>query len=208
MKGDNVMNNKLFKKVLATVLAATLLAMPIVAGATDQEATSVVDETIKDAAPVSIGGTVITSDVAGAFQIPASSALVGVAVRQASATIKANLGMAGNEKPFVRAYAITAAKSPAVFASFNGAAAGLGGVVLGALNIDFGKMTAGKFSDLPAGASVPTTVGVKNANGRTLAVVKVLPGGATEILQDTDTNPNTVTFPITGGLAAYAVIAY
>ena len=204
------MNNKLFKKVLATVLAATLLAMPIVAGATDQQeaATSAAAEEIKDAAPVSVGGTVITSDVAGAFSIPASSALAGVAVRQASATIKADLGMAGNEKPFVRAYAITAAKSPAVFASFNGAAASVGATVLGALNIDFGKMTAGKFSDLPAGASVPTTVGVKNANGRTLAVVKVLPGGATEILQDTDTNPNTVTFPITGGLAAYAVIAY
>ena len=50
--------------------------------------------------------------------------------------------------------------------------------------------------------------GVANAGGRTLAVVKVLPGGAFEILQDSDEYPLTVTFPIIGGLASYAVIAY
>jgi hypothetical protein len=55
---------------------------------------------------------------------------------------------------------------------------------------------------------IPATLGVANAGGRTLAVVKVLPGGASEILPDTDENALTVTFPISGGLSAYAVIAY
>ena len=203
------MNNKLIKKVLATMLAATLMVTPIVAGATDNSTPSEpVNEAVTDVAPVSVGGTVITSDVAGAFSIPKTAPIVGFAVRQSAATLKSAAGLAANEKVFVRVYEIKPAKSPAADASFNGAAAALGATVIDAINVDLGKMTAGKFSDLAAGVSAPATVGVKNANGRTLAVVKVLPGGATEVLQDQDQNPNTVTFTITGGLAAYAIIAY
>ncbi len=201
--------NRLFKKVLATALAATLLAMPMVAGATDQPtpaATPFVEVT--ESAPISVGGQVIKSDVSGAFSIPKNAQISGVVVRQSSDTIKAAAGLGKNEKPFVTAYEITAKSSPKAYASFNGAAASVGATVLDALNIDLGKVAGGKVSDLPAGVSVPTTVGVKNPGGKTLAVAKVLPGGATEIIPDTDDNPNTVTFPITGGPAAYAIIAY
>lgn len=166
------------------------------------------EEVVSATKPVVIAGTTLKSDVAGAIALPKTAAIAGVVLRQASNTIKAAAGLASNEAPYVKAYEITAKKSPAAYASFNAAAAAAGATVLDAVNIDLGKMAGGKFSDLPAGVTVPTTIAVKNAGGRTLAVVKVLPGGATEILQDTDDNPNTVTFPITGGLAAYAVIAY
>ena len=211
------MNTKLVKRMLAATLAATFMfATVVTAGATTQSSegsssgssTPAVASIAQETSVISVGGAVIKSQINGSYYIAPASPLAGVAIRQGAATIKANLGLAGNQTPFVRAYEITAAKSPAAWSSFQAAANGLGAVVLGAINIDFGAMTAGKFSSLPATAQVPTTIGVKNANGRTLAVVKVLPGGATEVLQDTDDNPNTVTFNIGGGLAAYAVIAY
>lgn len=221
------------KKVLATMLAATLMVASVitVSAAPTTDSSAPAQEEVKPApapaaaqsstpsdpfqevvvpatTPVVIAGTTLKSDVAGSIAIPKASSIAGVVVREAASTIKTSVGLGKNEAPYITAYGLTPKKSPAVFASFNGAAASVGATVLDAVNIDFGKMTGGKFSDLPAGVSVPTTIAVKNAGGRTLAVVKVLPGGATEILKDTDDNPNTVTFPITGGLAAYAVIAY
>ncbi len=209
------MNTKLVKRMLAATLAATLMVAPIItAGATTSEP-FVHDDTVSQetaaveaTSTVNVGGTVIKTLLNGSYNLKGAKTIAGVAIRQTAPTIKANLGLAANETPFVRVYLITAKKSPAAFASFNGAAASVGATVLEAVNVDFGKMTGGRFSNLPADASVPATIGVKNANGRTLAVVKVLPGGATEILADQDDNPNTVTFNITGGLAAYAVIAY
>ena len=212
----------IIKKVLATMLAATLLAMPIVAGATDQatpapaqtpattttETAAPQQELVTKAAPVTVGGTVIKSDVAGAFAIPATAPVSGVALRKANDTIKAENGLAKNEKAFLTAYELTAKGSPLVYASFQAAAASVGGTVIDGLNIDFGKMTGGKFTDLPATYSAPVTVGVKNPGGKTLAAVKVVPGGESTVYQDMDENPNTITFPISGGSAGYAVIAY
>ncbi len=221
----------IIKKVLATMLATTLMAASVISASAatpttkssepaKEEVKTVVEtksepqtedpfeEVVSATKPVVIAGTTLKSDVAGSVALPKTAAIAGVVLRQASNTIKAAAGLASNEAPYVKAYEITAKKSPAAYASFNAAAAAAGATVLDAVNIDLGKMAGGKFSDLPAGVTVPTTIAVKNAGGRTLAVVKVLPGGATEILQDTDDNPNTVTFPITGGLAAYAVIAY
>lgn len=201
------MSMKMVKKFIAVTMAATLMVAPAITASAATETSAPVEATteVKAESTVNVAGTVLKSQTAGAYSV---KTLAGLAVREAPATIKAAAGMAANETPFVRAYDITAKKSPAAFASFDAAAGAVGATVLGALNIDLGKMAAGKFSDLPAGVAATTTVGVKNANGRTLAIVKVLPGGATEIIQDTDDNPNTVTFPITGGLAAYAVIAY
>ncbi len=207
------MNTKLVKKLLAATLAATLMVAPVItagAASTTKEwephsdaSSSTSSSSASTTSTVNAGGTVLTTGVNGSYSV---KILAGVAVRQQASTIKANLGLAGT--PYVRAYDITAAKSPAAFASINGAAASVGAVVLGAVNIDFGQMVGGKFQGLAQDATVPTTIGVRNANGRKLAVVKVLPGGATQILEDTDENPNTVTFPLGGGLAAYAIIAY
>lgn len=218
------MNMKLVKRIIAATLAATLMIAPaITAGAatdtgsgaatqttggttTTQTTATVVNPNVSSESTVAVGGVVLKSQVAGAYAV---RSLAGVAIRQSAATIKTAAGLAANETPFVRAYDITAKNSPAAFASINAAAASVGGTVIGAINIDLGKLTAGKFSQLSADVAVPTTVGVKNPPaGKTLAVVKVLPGGAFEVLQDADDNAYTVTFNITGGLAAYAVIAY
>lgn len=211
------MNMKFVKRMLAATLAATLMVAPALtvgaASTTDsskeeKNSSSTTEAVVvTDALPsstVSVGGTVLKSQVNGAYAV---KTFAGVAVRQGADAIKSAAGLGKNETPFVRVYDITAKNSPKVFDSFNGAAAAAGGKVLGAINFDLGKMTAGKFSDLSADVSVPVTIGVKNANGRTLSVIKVVPGGATTILTDTDDNPNTVTVPVTGGLAAYAIMA-
>ena len=207
------MNMKLAKKFLTVTLAAVMVVMPITAAAATTESSSsssssstttteaVVNTDV--ASTSSVAG--ITTGVAGAYSV---KTLSGVAVRQSAAGIKSAYGLAANQTPFVRVYDITAKNSPAAFASINAAAASIGATVLGAINIDFGVLTDGKFSQLSADVVVPFTTGVANAGGRTLAVVKVLPGGAFEILEDTDTNANTVTVNMTGGLAAYAVVAY
>ncbi|MBP3197877.1 MAG: hypothetical protein J6N21_12845 [Butyrivibrio sp.] len=208
------MNNRVVKKVLATMLAATLLTMPIVAGATDQAEpaqTQEQKETITPAAtPINAGGTVIKSDVPGAYSVgkTGSSGVTGFVVRQSTSALAQAAGLAKNEKPFVSAYDINAKKSPAAFASFQGAAAATGGTVMGGINVNLAKIAGGKLSELPAGTSVPATFAVSNKGGKTLAVAKVLPGGATEILKDQDDNPNTVTVPITAGPAAYGIIGY
>ena len=44
--------------------------------------------------------------------------------------------------------------------------------------------------------------------GYAYAMICVRPGGAVEILLDQDLDPNTVTFATTGGLGAYALVAY
>ena len=71
-------------------------------------------------------------------------------------------------------------------------------------------MSGGKFTTLSDG-SVAMTTGIPTKNfdaNKTYAAVKVSAGGATEILKDQDTNPHTVTFPVSAGLHAYAIIAY
>ena len=220
------MSMRFIKKFLAVTLAASLMVAPAVtagAASTDSSSSSESESTSEDsssssdsssaaeAVAVTTTSTVSgvgTSTVAGAYSV---NTLAGVAIRESAAAIAAEAGLSANEKAYVRAYDITAKKSPAAFASINAAAASVGGTVIGAVNIDLGKLSGGKFAQLAAGVSVPTTIGIPGGKvdaSKTYAVVKVLPGGATEILADQDTNPNTVTFNITGGLAAYAVIAY
>lgn len=152
---------------------------------------------------VSVGGIVIKSQISGAYSV---KGFQGFAVRMGADAIRALAGISGT--PFVRVSDITSKGNPAYFATINAAAASVGATVLGAISVDLGQMNGGKFTSLPNTVSVPATLGVAAAGGRTLAVVKVLPGGAFEILQDSDEVAVTVTFHITGGYAAYAVIAY
>ena len=218
------MNVKTVKKLLIAALAAILLVVLIFTACATTEPAS---PPLLNAAPgdgeqaketglsedvfgsaevtstVSVGGVLIKSQISGAYSV---KGFAGFAVRMGSDAIKGLAGISGT--PYVRAYDITAKKNAAIFASINGEAASVGATVLGAISVELGQMSGGKFSTLPPQVVVPATIGVAQAGGRTLAVVKVLPGGATEILQDTDENSMTVTFPITGGLASYAVIAY
>lgn len=160
-------------------------------------------ETAEATSTVSVGGVVIRSQISGSYSV---TGFQGFAVRSDANTIRALAGIAGT--PFVRVFDATANNNSAAFATLNAAAASAGATVLGAISVNLGQMNGGKFSSLPDTVSVPATLGVAAAGGRTLAVVKIQPGGAFDILQDDDEIAVTVTFHITGGLAVYGVIAY
>lgn len=212
------MNMKLVKKFLTVTLAAAMFVMPITAAAATTDSSEApatrYDAPVTTEAVATVNTS--TSSVAGVGATQVAGVYIlntikGIAVRANDATISAaGANLAAGEKAFVKAYELTAKSSPAVFASFQGAANSVGGVVVAALNIDFGKLAGKNFSRLAAGVTAPVTIGVPaNAPaGKTLAIVKVAPGGATEILPDQDTNPATVSFNITGGLYGYAIIAY
>ena len=228
------MNTKMEKKLLIALLSVILMIVPVVAScanpgpdpksetetesgsepegdlitAPEQSEKPVTDplpleQTAEATSTVSVGGVVIRSQIAGAYSV---KGFQGFAVRMGADAIRALAGIAGT--PFVRVSDITAKGNPTEFASINARAASEGATVLGAISVDLGQMNGGKFTSLPNLVSVPATLGVAAAGGRTLAVVKVLPGGSTELLSDSDEVAVTVTFNITGGSAAYAVIAY
>ncbi|MBQ7699063.1 MAG: hypothetical protein IJT49_01825 [Clostridia bacterium] len=159
--------------------------------------------TAESTSTISVGGVVIRSQISGSYSV---TGFQGFAVRMDADAIRALAGISGT--PFVRVSDATANNNSAAFAVLNAAAASQGATVLGAIRVDLGQMNGGRFSSLPTTVSVPATLGVAAAGGRKLAVVKVQPGGAFNILLDDDEIAMTVTFHITGGLAVYGVIAY
>lgn len=213
------MTMKFIKKMLAVTLAATMMVAPALtvcattepsapASSTTAEAPNPFKEAVSATTPQRLGGQTLKSDVPGAIVVPAKSNLQGMVLRQSAATIAAAGGLGKGERPNFTAYVLSRAKSKAVYASIDGAAASMGATVLDAFNANLAKTGNGKRTNLSADVEVPMTIGVKNANGRTLALVKVVGGGQTTVLQDQDDNPDTITAPISGGDAAYAVIAY
>ncbi|MBO6242109.1 MAG: hypothetical protein J6O61_14990 [Butyrivibrio sp.] len=208
------MNMKLAKKVLAVTMAASMIVMPLTVGATDSAESSSSDTTVTAAqagdvattSQVVVGGQVVKNELPGAFQIATSSPISGVAIRQSADTIKASAGLASNQTPFTRVYSLDPKKSAAVYASFNAATATYGGTVVAAINSDLGALTGGKFASLPEGVTVPVTLGIKNFDANaTYYIVKVSKGGVIEKIPVTVENGK-ITFEITGGLAAYALV--
>ena len=214
------MHTKSIVKLLIAILVVTLMIVPILTSCENNETEPIVklepedspkNETASSSAyevaeatsTVSVGGVVIKSQISGAYSV---KGFQGFAVRMGADSIRALAGIAGT--PFVRVSDITSKNNPAAFATINAAAASVGATVLGAISVNLGQMNGGKFTSLPNTVSVPATLGVAAAGGRTLAIVKVLPGGAFEIIPDSDEVAVTITFDIIGGYAAYAVIAY
>ncbi len=164
----------------------------------------------------SVASVPATSSVAGvASSLPGvylATNVRGTAITTGLSSISDGYGLANGEKPYARIYNMDAKKSYLAQACIDNAAASMGAVAGPAINVEIGKMASGKFSLLPAeGAVISLKVGVPKSfaqSDKTFAVVAVRPGGVVTILQDTDTNPDTVTFDTTAGQAVYALIKY
>ncbi len=153
-------------------------------------------------------GTVKTS-VAGAYL---ATNVNGSIVATAEADIAKNYGLADNEKVYGKFSDFSAKKSPLAKAAMDAAVAEQKAVAGPMLNIEFGKMSAGKYTQLPSdGAAIRIVLGIpknfKQAD-KTYAVICVRAGGAYTVLKDLDNDANTVTFDTTGGAGVYAVIKY
>lgn len=208
------MSIKTFKRILAVTMAASMLAMPLTVGATDSADSTRSDSSVtrqeaasvQTTSEVSVNDSVVQNELPGIFEITASPAVSGIAVRGTAAQIKQKAGLAGNESPIVRAYSVERKKSPAVYKSFDAAASIVGGKLVGGINVDLGKVAEGKYSKLPREVSVPATIGIKNYDPKlNYYVAKVVSGGAIELIPVT-VEKGMATVDITGGLAGYGLI--
>lgn len=214
------MRVSIIKRVLATTLAIALVAAPVVSanaatGTNTSSSSSVASKAAKDGGASSVAEIPATSSVAGVTTsvsgVYLASKVNGTAITTPMANIAAGYGLASNEKAYAKFSNLDAKKSNLAMACINAAAASQNAEVGPCVNIELGKMTAGKYSLLPsAGAAIRIAIGVPAnfANGKTLAMVCVREGGVVSILPDLDTNPNTITFDTTGGAGAYAIIGY
>ncbi len=219
---------KLLKKLLTTALVVSLVAAPLcvsassgmgntppggVVGPSSEESEPTVSAEnaveIPTTSSVTVGGKVLKTQIKGAYL---SEAFPGTVVNTPSASIAAGYGLEPGAAPYARVYDISASNSPAAYASINAAAQAVGGRVIASVNLELGKVLGGKFSLLSQeGPAIALTFGIPKAAidpGQSYAMVCVRLGGAVQILPDLDADPSTVTFETTGGLGAYAMIAY
>lgn len=215
------------KKILAATLAATMVmssAMTVSAcgdyyGSSSSSSTTTTSEPAPAPSPISsqpgtvqsanasikVAGVAVKTSIGGAY---AAKSVQGVAVTTSLDTVKANLGLTGSQKPAITIYDTDPKKSPAALASINAAAEALGGEVLTSLNINLGAKENGKWVTLSNGGVALATGLPKGADTtKTYCAILVQPGGVVTILEDQDTNPNTVTFEVKAGIGTYAIVA-
>ena len=217
---ERMMKASIIKKMLTGALALSLVMAPAMsagaASSTVPSEESSSSESTSSEASTPVAEIPASSTVAGTVTTTSGTYLAksvsGSAVATSVANIAAGYGLASNETPYAKFSDMDPKKSTLAKAAIDQAALSQGAEVGPMLNIEFGKMTAGKYSLLPSdGAEIRVALGVpkKFADaGKTFAVVRVQAGGVVSILPDVDDNPNTVTFDTTGGAAAYAIIKY
>lgn len=170
-------------------------------------APSRVEEAPKIPSTSSVGG--VKTSVTGAYL---ATNVTGSIVATSEADIAKNYGLANNEKVYGKFSDFSAKKSPLAKASMDAAVAEQKAVAGPMLNIEFGKMTAGKYTELPSdGSAIRVVLGIpKNfvQADKTYAVICVRAGGTYSVLKDLDNDANTVTFDTTGGAGVYAIIKY
>jgi len=151
----------------------------------------------------------VESSVSGVYMVEKVN---GAAITTDLATISADYGLADGERLFARMMDMDSKKSNLARACIDAAAAAYNAEVGPCLNIELGKMSAGKYSVLPAeGGVIRISVGIPADFAdaeKTLDIVRVREGGVIDILKDVDTDPNTITFDTTAGAGAYAIIKY
>ena len=219
-----MMKTNIIKRVLSSALVLSLVMAPtmsayasttgscgsVVSGncATATSTAAATVEAVKEMPKTSKVAGIETS-VSGIYVVEKVN---GCAITTDMAAISQGYGLASGEKLFAKIMDMDSKKSYLARACMDSAAAAMGAEVGPCINIELGKMTAGKYSVLPAeGATIRIAVGVPTnfvEAGKTYAMVRVRVGGVIDILPDVDTNPNTITFDTTAGAGAYAIIKY
>lgn len=213
------MNVKITKRILSGALAVALVMAPSVgAFASTNSAATAPTTTVETSAPavvdpfkdVKTTSTVagVQSTVKGAYVLEKG---VAAAITTPTASIAQSYAFAAGETPYVKVFDMDVKKSNLAKASLDIAAAAYGGTNVAFIQMEFGKMSGGQYTLLPAGAGIAATFSIPGAAqvaGARYAVVRVVEGGAFTLLEDTDSNPATVSFVTTGGAGAYSIIMY
>ncbi len=226
------MKSNKIKRLLAATLAATLMMATTLtaaaatkgssgsSGSDDEEETVVVVENngggySAPAAPavpvvsangkITVAGAAVVTTVAGAYDV---KTVQGAAVTTPAADVRANLGLAAGQTPYIMVFDTNPKKSNLAMACVNAAAEALKGTTVATLNVDLAAKQNGRLVTLSKG-SVGMVVGLpKNADtSKTYSIVCVQPGGVVTILEDQDASPATVTFEVKAGVGTYGIVA-
>lgn len=183
----------------------------------EEKVVAIINESSDGGSSVSsIAEIPVTNTVAGAKStvqgVYIATSVNGTAITSGLAGIASSYGLAAGEVPYARFSNMDVKKSNLAKAVIDNAAAALGATVGPCINIEIGKKAGGQFSLLSQdGENITIKVGIPKSfaqSGKTFAVICVRPGGAVTVLQDTDSNPDTITFDTTGGQGAYAIVKY
>lgn len=150
-------------------------------------------------------GTALKSTVSGSF---AAKSFAGTAITTPAAQIAQNLGVADAEQISVTTWDVTPKSSPLAYNSLATAANDIKGDLGPIVQVNIGKKGYHETLSNTAG-TVDMTVGIPASfydPNATYAMIHVVNGGATEILKDMDDNPATVSFPVSAGNGAYALV--
>ncbi|MBR1642299.1 MAG: hypothetical protein IJ683_08265 [Butyrivibrio sp.] len=162
---------------------------------------------------VSVGSAPVKSTMEGNFT---AKSVAGSAIKTPKADINKALGLKENETAKVVTWDVTPTSAPAAYSSLVAGAESVNGEIGPAIQVNIEKTglylkddgtldgdaykmtgTVDMVVGIPASFYVP---------GARYAVSHVLPGGAYEILEDTDDDPLTVSFPVSAGRGAYALV--
>ncbi|MCR5675862.1 MAG: hypothetical protein K6G16_09155 [Lachnospiraceae bacterium] len=206
------MINQMAKRVLSVAMAAAIAVTPYasaLAATTEPDgraaaAQAAIEEAAKAVAAKSLAG----STVAGKKSTASGSyfASVPVATTVTKQEIDEVIPHEKGEQVWVQTWDVTSKTAPAASAALDAAAEAAGYKPGRKLQMNFKIKTTGKPKMITSfKGSLPFKVQLnkKEAQSGEVAVVKVVPGGATEVLQDTDTNPYTVTVNVSDPEAAY-----
>jgi hypothetical protein len=154
---------------------------------------------------ISVGGSAVATSIGGVY---GAMSVEGTAITTDVDTVKANLGLTPNQTPVIIIYDTDATKSVNAMSCVDAAVEAMGGTFVTALDVNIGARTDGQWVDLTNG-SVAMKAGLpKDADpSKTYSIVCVQTGGVVTVLEDKDTNPNTVTFDVQAGLGLYAIVA-
>lgn len=216
--------------MMASALTVALVAAPSMSvlasggsggssSKSEDKVIEIINESISDGGESyvsSIAEIPVTNTVAGTRStvqgVYIATSVNGTAITSSLAGIAGSYGLANGEVPYARFSNMDVKKSNLAKAVIDNAASAIGATVGPCINIEIGKKAGGQFSLLSQeGEKISVKVGIPKSfaqDGKTYAVICVRPGGAVSVLQDTDTNPNTITFDTTGGQGAYAIVKY
>lgn len=158
---------------------------------------------------VRVNGVTRVTSVRGAYM---SQTFQGTVVSTGRDALGEAYGVENPGQLYIRIYDISEKNTPAAMASIEAAAEAVGGSVIGAVNMEIGSLENGGFTLLDQdGEEITMIFGIPQnqiQEGYAYAMICVRPGGTIEVLPDLDIDPATVTFQMTGGIGAYAMIMY
>lgn len=206
------MNMRFVRRILATVLAASILVVPLSVSATDtpkkgggggSDPQVTVEEEVPDfkPAPLVDGPVLIQNEIPGAFIIPENDPAISTVAFNNVPELE------GGIKPFVYVYSLDRQKSPGAYASFDAAAKSLGGTTVGGFNSVYGYIEKEIFKTFPESEKTKACIKIKKFDpGATYYLARVANKGIIEVIPLTADQYGVAYFEVHGGLAAYGLI--